>query len=72
MSHESLLDELPSGLRSQLVTLIYQQNNLGVIAFFDGKNPEFLHEILPLLKRITMQKDEIIYRNGDWADESNS
>ena len=71
MSHESLLEELPSGLRSQLITLIYQQNNLGVIAFFDGKNPEFLHAILPLLKRITLEKDEVIYRDGDWADESN-
>ena len=70
MSHDTLLEELPTSLRSELITLIYQQNNLGVIAFFHGKDPEFLNEIMPHLRRITLEKDEIIYRDGDWADES--
>ena len=70
MSHDTLLEELPTSLRSQLITLIYQQNNLGTIAFFHGKSPDFLNHILPLLKRITLEKDDVIYRDGDWADES--
>ena len=70
MSHDTLLEELPTSLRSQLITLIYQQNNLGCIAFFHGKSPDFLNQILPLLKRITLEADDVIYRDGDWADES--
>ena len=70
MSQNALLEELPQSLRSEVMTLIYQQNNLGVIAFFQGKHPEFIHNILPLLKPLTFEKDDIIYRDGDWADES--
>ena len=70
MTHDTLLEELPTSLRSQLITLIYQQNNMDCIAFFQGKSPEFLNQILPLLKRITLEKDDVIYRDGDWADES--
>ena len=70
MTHETLLEELPTNMRSQLITLIFKQNNLDSIAFFQGKSPEFLHQILPLLKRVSLAKDELIYRSGDWVDES--
>ena len=70
MNYESLLEELPSSLRAQLVTLIFDENKLGVIKFFQKQNPNFLNMILPLLKRITVEKDEVIYKDGDMADES--
>ena len=70
MSNESLMEELPTSLKSELITLMYQQNHLDSIAFFQGKSPDFLNLILPLLKRIALEKDDVIYRDGDWADES--
>ena len=70
MSQDILLEELPAHLRSQLITLIYKENNLDIIKFFQGKSPDFLNQILPLLKRITLSQDEVIYQYGDWADES--
>ena len=71
LDHESLLEELPPSIRSELVTLLYEQNNIGAIAFFHGKSPDFMNEILPMLKHMTLEKNEILYRDGDWADESN-
>ena len=70
MTHEALLDELPINLRSELVTLIYKQNNLDRIAFFQDKPPEFLSQILHMLKRITLEKDDVIFSHGNMADES--
>ena len=70
MNHETLMEELPTTLRSQILSLIFQKNNLGSIAFFHGKSPYFICDILPLLKRITLEKDEVIYRHGDYIDES--
>ena len=64
------MEELPSSLRSQLLSLIFKKNNLGVIAFFHGKSPYFINDILPKLRRITLEKDELIYRYGDYIDES--
>ena len=70
MNYDSLLEELPSALRSQLITLIYNENKLDVITFFKNQQPNFLNSILPLLKRISVEKNEIIYNDGDIADES--
>ena len=70
MNYDSLLEELPSSLRSQLITLIYNENKLDVITFFQNQHPNFLNSILPLLKRISVEKDEVIFNDGDMADES--
>ena len=70
MNYDSLLEELPSALRSQLITLIYNENKLDVITFFQNQHPNFLNSILPLLKRISVEKDEVIFNDGDMADES--
>ena len=70
MSHETLMEELPSSLRGELIGLIFKKNNLGSIAFFHGKCPYFINDLLPMLKRITLEKDEVIYRYGDYIDES--
>ena len=64
------MEELPTNLRIQLLSLIFDKNNLHSIAFFSGKSPYFIADILPLLKRITLEKDEVIYGQGDWIDES--
>ena len=71
MTHEALMDELPTNMRSQLSTLIFKQNGLDSIAFFNDKSPEFLNQLLPLIKRVWLGKNELIYRVGDWVDESN-
>ena len=70
MKHDALMEELPSSLKNQLLSLIFKKNNLGTIAFFHGKSPYFINEILPLLKKITLEKDEPIYRYGEYIDES--
>ena len=70
MNHETLMEELPSSLRLQLLSLIFKKNNLGAISFFHRKSPYFINDILPLLKRITLEKNEVIYHYGDYIDES--
>ena len=70
ISHQALMDDLPASLRTQLMKLIYKKNNFGVVEFFKYKRPDFLNEITPMLKRIKVEKDEIIYRDGHWPDES--
>ena len=70
MSHETLMEELPTNLRIQLLSIIFEKNNLHSIKFFEGKNPYFIIDILPMLKRISLEKDEVIYGQGDWIDES--
>ena len=69
MDQNSLMDELPAAMRAELITLIHQKT-LQKIKFFKGKNPNFLLEILPALKRISLSKGELIYQEGDWGDES--
>ena len=69
MDYDTLLDELPSSLRAQLATVIYMGNQLGAIEFFSNQHPNVINSILPLLKRIVVKKDELIYQNGDLAEE---
>ena len=70
MNQETLLEELPPSLRSIVVTLLYQKNKIDNVQFFHRKDPNFLIEILPCLKQISVDKDDFIYNDGDWADES--
>ena len=70
MDYNTILDELPPSLRSQLATVIYTGNQLGEIEFFKTQHPNIIQSLLPLLKRIMIKEDEIIYHHGDLAEES--
>ena len=70
MNYDTLLDELPSSLRSQLATMIYRGNQLHDIKFFNNLHPNIINAILPLLKRLIIKKDEVIYQDGDITEES--
>ena len=65
-----LLEELPPSLRSDVVALLFHRNQIDNIQFFKTKDPNFLLEILPLLKQLSIDQNEIIYKEGDWTDES--
>jgi hypothetical protein len=41
------------------------------IKFFKDKDPNFIMGLLPLLKTIKIEKNEFLFREGDFADESN-
>ena len=69
VDQENLLEELPAAMRAEVITLTHRKT-LDKIAFFKGKNPNFLLDILPTLKRLSLSKGEVIFSEGDWADES--
>ena len=69
IDQENLLEELPAAMRAEVITLTHRKT-LEKIKFFKGKNPNFLLEILPVLRRISMCKGEVLFSEGDWADES--
>ena len=70
MDQEMLLEELPPALRSDVVALLFHKHQIDNIQFFRTKDPNFLLEILPVLKQLSIEQNEIIYKEKDWADES--
>lgn len=40
------------------------------IRFFNDKNPDFLLQILPLFKTLRIYQNDILYSQGDHADDS--
>eukprot|EP00347_Sterkiella_histriomuscorum_P009438 403341214 len=66
---ERLLAELPPSLKSEVVSHTHG-NIIQGIKFFQDKNPDFLWQVLPLLKNMKIYKGDILYSQGDHADES--
>ena len=67
-NQEALLSELPCTLRAEVVTYTHR-SLLQKVHFFNGKNPEFLWEILPKLKPLLLKEGDFLYRAGDYAEE---
>jgi hypothetical protein len=57
---ENLLMELPPSLKSEVVSHTHG-NIIQRIGFFSDKNPDFLWQILPLLKPLKIYKTEILF-----------
>ncbi|CDW71963.1 cation channel family protein [Stylonychia lemnae] len=65
---ERLLNELPPSLKSEVVSHTHG-NIISGIKFFQDKNPDFLWQVLPLLKNMKIYKGDTLYSQGDHADE---
>ena len=65
---EELLDELPTGLRTQ-VTMYMHKQTLNKICFFWHKDPAFLSEIVSIIKKMTIPEGELVYKINDPTDE---
>jgi hypothetical protein len=61
---------LPPSLRDEVLSNTYGEVIEQVTFFRDLDDPDFLWKILPLLKTIKLEKDDILYWNGDHADDS--
>ena len=65
---EELMDELPATLRNEVLSETHK-NILGSFSFFKDKHPQFVIDVLPMFRHISLSKDEILFRKGDWVEE---
>lgn len=65
---KKLLQELPSSLRAEVVNHIHA-DIIKNITFFKDKGAEFLYASLPLVRRFNLPEKEILYKEGDPAEE---
>ena len=63
-----LLQELPSSLRAEVVNYIHA-DIIKNIAFFKDKTADFLYASLPLVRRFNLPAKEILYKEGEPAEE---
>jgi CRP-like cAMP-binding protein len=65
---EALLKELPASLRKNISIHIHKKV-VGQISFFQDKDPQFISNVVPKLKNVHMQLGEILFKEGDHAEE---
>lgn len=68
VDQDSLFKELPPSLRSEVVSFTHG-NVINKIGFFKGKNVEFLWKVMPLLKPRKLYRGDLLYSEGDVAEE---
>ena len=61
---------LPPSLRNEVVSNTYGEIVEKIKFFIELKDSDFLWKILPLLKAINLEKNDILYWKGDHAAES--
>ena len=69
LDQDSLLDELPSALKSEVLGITHKKI-LDSFNLFKRKSPQFMLDILPEFKHISLAKDEVVYRRGGWVEDS--
>ena len=69
LDQDALLDELPAALKNEVMAITHKKI-LDSFSFFKGKPPQFVLDILPEFKHISLSPDEVVYRNGDWFENS--
>ena len=68
MEQESLLKDLPTSLRADILSLTHK-SLIQKISFLNGKSCGFLWKILPLMRPLKTEIDDFIFREGDIANE---
>ena len=68
---DSLLEELPTAIKNEVLSCTHRKI-LNSFSFFKDKPPQFVMDILPLFRPLSLLKDEAIYRKGDLAEEGNN
>ena len=64
---QALLTELPAKLKVELSNLMYAKE-LASISYFNGKSPNFVATVAPLLKPLKVSKGEYVFLKGDSLD----
>jgi CRP-like cAMP-binding protein len=62
------LQELPASLRAEVAKHTYQ-NVFQRLKFFQNKDPSFILAFLPILSQQNFEAREILYREGDIAED---
>ena len=70
LDQESLLDELPSALKNEVLG-ITRNRILDSFNLFKSKPPQFMLDIIPEFRQISLARDEVIYRKGGFVEDSN-
>lgn len=65
---KQLLSEIPASLRAEVVSHTHGEI-IRNIKFFNDKDPHFLFTILPALKPMKVYKKDVLYNQGDYAEE---
>ena len=69
LGEDGLLDNLPGGLRNDVLSIAHRAR-LGSFSFFRNKSSQFIADCIPFLNQISLSSEEILFRKGDYADES--
>ena len=69
LDQDMLLNELPAALKNQVLSLTHKRI-LDSFSFFKGKPTQFVLDILPEFKHISLFQDDVIYRKGEWVEDS--
>lgn len=64
----NIIRELPSALRSEITLYLYKVS-IKKIYFFNCRDPSFLSAIVPKLRSMKRYKFDILYQEGEVADE---
>lgn len=69
VDEEALLKELPSGMRDEALSYKYAELINKLKLFKENDNVEFIWAIIPKMKKIKVDKDDVVFLVGDFADE---
>ena len=69
LDQDTLLNELPAALKNEIMCMTHEKI-LNSFSFFRGKAPSFVLDILHEFTHISLSPDEVIYRKGDWIEDS--
>jgi CRP-like cAMP-binding protein len=64
----NIFNELPRNLRYELA-LAMHQGSVKHLPFFADKDPVFVSTVVPFLQHIKLKAGELIYKQGEYADE---
>ena len=67
---DNLIKMLPPSLRDEVLNNTYGEIIEKVKFFRNLRDPDFLWKILPLLRTIKLEKNDVLYWRGDHADDS--
>ena len=59
---------LPANLKAEIITHTHKRI-VEKIGFFRKQSPQFLWKILPYLKPLRINTNEILFREGDYSEE---
>ena len=64
-----LIKMLPPSLRDELLSFIYGKIVARIQFLKDCEDQDFLWHVLPILKSIHLQTDDVLYFRGDYAED---